>query len=326
MRLVFLVLAACHCRLPAAARSEADGQHQRRSTRRSPPRISRPTTSPRSTPSPATPPTWPPTSTSTLIGNEDGNASRNRPRPGAPRPARAAPQSTDAAPAPAEQPASPPRNRSQQIRRLGLGQARQPCAPAATGAIAAAPSPARSPHPSPPRLSAQSIGWTRKWPKSQPSSSSRSIPSCGHTSFSSSPWRWTTSVPLLGLMHSQSMPGTRRQRAVALDRDPEAAAVQRVDQRRVELQHRLAAGDDDQPALARLAPQRLDMTGQSLGVRELAAAGAVGADEIGVAEIALGGRRGPLRAPTTDCSRRSAGTPRGGPTARLRPAGSGRLP
>jgi hypothetical protein len=56
-------------------------------------------------------------------------------------------------------------------------------------------------------LSAQSIGWTRKLRKSQPSRSAGSIPCCGHTSFSSSPERWTTSVPAFGLMHSQSMPG-----------------------------------------------------------------------------------------------------------------------
>ena len=83
--------------------------------------------------------------------------------------------------------------------------------------------------------------------KSQPSSSAGSIPGCGQTSFSSSPLRWTTSVPALGLTHSQSMPGDAGKRAVALDRDPEAARVERIDQRRVELQHRLAAGDHDQP-------------------------------------------------------------------------------
>jgi hypothetical protein len=43
--------------------------------------------------------------------------------------------------------------------------------------------------------------------KSHCSSSAGSIPACGHTSFSSSPERWTTSVPALGLMHSQSIPG-----------------------------------------------------------------------------------------------------------------------
>ena len=33
------------------------------------------------------------------------------------------------------------------------------------------------------------------------------MPDWGHTSFNSSPLRWTTSLPAFGLMHSQSIPG-----------------------------------------------------------------------------------------------------------------------
>ena len=79
-----------------------------------------------------------------------------------------------------------------------LKAARRPCAPAASGATSAAPSPARSPPRAPRSRSSQSIGCTRKWSKSQLSSSAGSIPSCGHTSLSSFPLRWTTSVPGLG--------------------------------------------------------------------------------------------------------------------------------
>jgi len=43
-------------------------------------------------------------------------------------------------------------------------------------------------------------------------------------------------------------------RPVAFHRDPEAALVQRLDQRGVQLQHRLAAGDHHEPAIAAFAP------------------------------------------------------------------------
>ena len=116
-------------------------------------------------------------------------------------------------------PATPP-----PTRRIAARAARPICAPGATGASAAAPSPARSPPRAPLRASAQSIGWIRKWRNPSFRARSRSIPSCGHTSFNSSPLRWTTSVPALGLMHSQSSPGTAGKRPVALDRDLESRA------------------------------------------------------------------------------------------------------
>jgi hypothetical protein len=81
-------------------------------------------------------------------------------------------------------------------------------------------------------------------------SASGSIPSCGQTSLSSSPDRWTMSVPAFGLTQ------------------------------------RLAAGDDDQRALS-LGPQGCDPAGQRLGAVP-AAIFAVQADEIGIAKAALG--------------------------------------
>ena len=83
-------------------------------------------------------------------------------------------------------------------------------------------------------------------------------------------------------------------RAVGLHRDLEALRMQRVDQGRVQLQQRLATRDHDE-ALAlltgrRVGPERGDARGQGLRRVELAAAQAIGADEVGVAEAALRGR------------------------------------
>ena len=80
----------------------------------------------------------------------------------------------------------------------------------------------------------------------------------------------------------------RRPGAVGLHRHLEAARVQRVHQRRVELQQRLAAGADDELALGRAVPRQVDRVRQRVGARERAAAGAVGAHEVGVAEAADG--------------------------------------
>ena len=82
-------------------------------------------------------------------------------------------------------------------------------------------------------------------------------------------------------------PGGRRQRPVGLHRDAEAARVQRVDQRGVQLEHRLAAGDDHEPASTAVAPQCLDMGRKRVGARELAAAFPVGPDEVRVAEACI---------------------------------------
>src|SRR5262249_25079594 len=75
--------------------------------------------------------------------------------------------------------------------------------------------------------------------------------------------------------------------AVRLHGDLEAAGVQRSGQRCVDLQERLAAGQHDKAALAALPPLRFNRGSEGVG-RVLAAAGAVGADEVGVAEFANG--------------------------------------
>ena len=95
----------------------------------------------------------------------------------------------------------------------------------------------------------------------------------------------------------------------------------------VELKQRLAAGADDVgPAAGTRRPLRRDGGGQGRGVGEPAAAGAVGADEIGVAEAADG--RCPVRfaARSRDCSRRSGRTRPAGRPARLRPGACRRFP
>jgi hypothetical protein len=63
--------------------------------------------------------------------------------------------------------------------------------------------------------------------------------------------------------------------------------MKRIDQRRVELEHRLTAGHHDQPPLGPFPPQRFDMTGEHLGRLEFAAARPIGPDEIRIAEITL---------------------------------------
>ena len=63
--------------------------------------------------------------------------------------------------------------------------------------------------------------------------------------------------------------------------------MKRVDQCSVELKHRLAARDHHQPVLLASAPQIVNMRRKLIGAAELAAAFAVRADEIGIAEAAL---------------------------------------
>nr|GEU28565.1 hypothetical protein [Tanacetum cinerariifolium] len=79
------------------------------------------------------------------------------------------------------------------------------------------------------------------------------------------------------------------QRAVGFDGDRETVRVHGGNQRRIELQQRFAAREHDVFAGGvRRRPQRVDGGGQLLGGLELAAAFAVGAHEIGVAELADG--------------------------------------
>src|SRR6185437_8380453 len=82
-------------------------------------------------------------------------------------------------------------------------------------------------------------------------------------------------------------PAGRRAGAVGLDRDGEALGMERLDERLVELQQRLAAGADDEARRRALGrPGAPDRAGEIRGRGEAAAARAVGADEIGVAEAA----------------------------------------
>src|SRR3546814_16227548 len=83
----------------------------------------------------------------------------------------------------------------------------------------------------------------------------------------------------------------RGQRAVGLDRDLEAARVERRDQRVIDLEHRLAPGEHDETMRVRRAPETLDGGDEAGRLGELAPARAVGADEIGVAEAADRGDR-----------------------------------
>src|SRR5471030_426635 len=83
--------------------------------------------------------------------------------------------------------------------------------------------------------------------------------------------------------------GRHRQGAVGFDGDLEAHRVHRGDQLQVQLQQRLAAGEDHVFAgRVSVRPQRVDGRRQRFGRGELAAALAVGADEVGVAELADG--------------------------------------
>src|SRR5258708_4497913 len=84
-------------------------------------------------------------------------------------------------------------------------------------------------------------------------------------------------------------PGRQLERAVGLDRDEKAARMQRVDEGPVHLKRWLAAGQDDEPALALLSrPQPVDRRGKRARRLVLSAAGAVHAGEIRVAELAHG--------------------------------------
>jgi hypothetical protein len=66
--------------------------------------------------------------------------------------------------------------------------------------------------------------------------------------------------------------------------------VKRIDERDIELEHRLAPSDHDQPLILPVAPQLLDKSRQLVRLSKLAPAFAVGADKIGIAKPAFGGR------------------------------------
>ena len=113
--------------------------------------------------------------------------------------------------------------------------------------------------------------------------------------------------------------GGHRQGAVGLDGDLEARVMQGGDERVVDLQHRLAAGQHDEGRAGGAAAARQAL-GKIGGGGKAAAARAVRADEIGVAEAGSGPWRDPARGPTRDCSRRSGRRRRRGRRSRPRPA------
>ena len=105
------------------------------------------------------------------------------------------------------------------------------------------------------------------------------------------------------------------------------ALVQRLDQRRVELEHRLAAGDHHQPFVLALAPQppRPARPARPRAANLPPPSPSVPTKSVSQ-KLHCARSPGPARAPTTDCSRQSAGTPPGCPPAPPRPEASGSIP
>src|SRR2546422_79970 len=82
-----------------------------------------------------------------------------------------------------------------------------------------------------------------------------------------------------------------RLRAVGFDRDAKPALVQRLEERRIELQERLAAGANDEAVLFHaVRPGREHRVSERHGVGEATAPRSVGAHEVGIAEAAHRGR------------------------------------
>ena len=80
--------------------------------------------------------------------------------------------------------------------------------------------------------------------------------------------------------------GGRRDRAVGLDRDLEAAIVQRANEIVVHLQQWLAASQHTQAITRAADPFGRDGVGELIGAAVAATLGAVGSNEVGVAELA----------------------------------------
>ncbi len=114
--------------------------------------------------------------------------------------------------------------------------------------------------------------------------------------------------------------GRRRLRAVGLDRDREAAGVERVDQRGVELEQRLAAGADDEAVVGVGAPRRGDRRGEASRHRRTCRRRGRRCRRNRCRRSCRPRPRGRPRARSTGCTRRSAGTPRAARSARPRPA------
>ena len=172
---------------------------------------------------------------------------------------------------------------------------------------------------------APSMGCRKRWAKPSASRSAGSRPACGKTSFNSSPERCFRSVPALGLTQTQSIAaGTGRVPLVSIAMvKPRAckAAISGV----VDLQHRLAAGEHDEiragvaGSRARTRPQAPRRSRSGRRRRRPCRRSRC-------RRSGSGRRRGPARAPTTDCSRRSGRTRRRGPRSRPRPAACRKSP
>src|SRR5215510_5521354 len=81
----------------------------------------------------------------------------------------------------------------------------------------------------------------------------------------------------------------RVNRSIGFDGDLKAACVQCTDQRGINLQQRLAPGQDHKPPFTSLAPDPLDDISQAVRGFETAAIRAVCPYELGIAELALRG-------------------------------------
>jgi hypothetical protein len=82
--------------------------------------------------------------------------------------------------------------------------------------------------------------------------------------------------------------GRRRQRAIGLDSRKKLPGAHRIEQFRVELEQRFAAGEDDEAPIETRPPCRRDGIRKHLRRRETATAVSVAADEVGIAEPADG--------------------------------------
>lgn len=86
--------------------------------------------------------------------------------------------------------------------------------------------------------------------------------------------------------------GRRNERAVGLDGGEKSSRAHGIDELRVELQQRFAAGEDDETPFESMPPRRCNGVSKRRRGRKTAPAVAAGADEIGVAEPA--DRRGTI--------------------------------
>ena len=179
------------------------------------------------------------------------------------------------------------------------------------------------------RRSGPSIGCRKKWSKSRSAKRSGSAPACG--------------IDELELVAARRARARRRPSGSRRSsRCRRAAAACRWSRPRPRSRASCSASISGSSSCSSGSPpvhttsgragrrppgQRLgDRVGQLAGGRELAAARAVGADEVGVAELADRAWRGPPRGPSRGCSRRSGRRPPAARRSRPRPAACRRSP